>query len=122
LIPCSVISYVDISEFANIIGIEIARTDQKLFTVIMNKPKLFVKQGCPWCIDALQYFKTKSLELDVIDVRIDSSRMAELVKISGQSKTPTLQNGSFVVADFDIEEFETAMSQNPEEAKKLGFA
>ena len=88
----------------------------------MNKPKLFVKQGCPWCIDALQYFKTKSLELEVIDVRIDSSRMAELVKISGQSKTPTLQNGSFVVADFDIEEFETAMSQNPEEAKKLGLA
>jgi hypothetical protein len=48
--------------------------------------------------------------------------MTELVKISGQSKTPTLQNGSFVVADFDIEEFETAMSQNPKEAKKLGLA
>jgi hypothetical protein len=26
-----------------------------------------------------------------------------------------------VVADFDIEEFEDAMSKNPEEAKKLGL-
>jgi hypothetical protein len=41
--------------------------------------------------------------------------------VSGQSKTPTLQNGDFVVADFDIEEFEDAMSKNPEEAKKLGL-
>lgn len=88
----------------------------------MSKPKLFVKQGCPWCIDALQYFKTKAIELDIIDVRLDSSRMPELLKISGQSKTPTLQNEDFVVADFDIEEFEQAMSENPTEAKELGFA
>ena len=47
--------------------------------------------------------------------------MSELLEVSGQSKTPTLQNGDFVVADFDIGEFEDAMSKNPEEAKKLGL-
>ena len=47
--------------------------------------------------------------------------MSELLEVSGQSKTPTLQNGDFVVADFDIGEFEDAMSTNPEEAKKLGL-
>ena len=26
----------------------------------MSKPKLFVKEGCPWCVDALNYFKLKS--------------------------------------------------------------
>ena len=87
----------------------------------MSKPKLYVKEGCPWCIDALAYFKTKSMELEIIDVRNDPSRMPELVEISGQSKTPTLQNGDFIVADFDIDEFEDAMSKNPEEAKRLGL-
>ena len=47
--------------------------------------------------------------------------MPELIKASGQDKTPTLQNENFVVADFDLGEFEVAMSQNPEETKKIGF-
>lgn len=87
----------------------------------MSKPKLFVKEGCPWCIDALAYFQSKSMDLEIIDVRKNPSRINELLEISGQSKTPTLQNGEFVVADFDIAEFEDAMSINPDEAKKLGF-
>ena len=87
----------------------------------MSKPKLFVKEGCPWCIDALAYFQSKSMDLEIIDVRKNPSRINELLEISGQSKTPTLQNGEFVVAEFDIAEFEDAMSTNPDEAKKLGF-
>ena len=61
------------------------------------------------------------MELEIIDVRNDPLRMPELIEISGQSKTPTLQNGDFIVADFDIDEFEEAMSKNPEEAKRLGL-
>ena len=57
----------------------------------------------------------------IIDVRTDPSRMSELIEISGQSKTPTLQNGDFIVPDFDLDEFEEAMSKNPEEAVKLGI-
>ena len=87
----------------------------------MPKPKLFVKDGCPWCIDALAYFKNQSVDLEIIDVRSDPSKMPELIEVSGQSKTPTLQNGEFVVADFDIDEFEDAMSKNPSEAQKLGL-
>ena len=87
----------------------------------MDKPKLFIKEGCPWCIDALAYFKSKSMDLEIIDVRTDPSRMSELIEISGQSKTPTLQNGDFIVSDFDLDEFEEAMSKNPEEALKLGL-
>ena len=57
----------------------------------MRKPILYVKQGCPWCADALKYFSEIGLELDLVDVRTDPSRMPELVEISGQSKTPTLK-------------------------------
>jgi glutaredoxin len=88
----------------------------------MSKPILYVKQGCPWCEDALKYFSEVGLELELIDVRTDPSRMPELEKVSGQSKTPTLKNGDFIVADFDVDEFKQALRENPEEAKKLGLS
>ena len=79
----------------------------------MSKPTLYVKQGCPWCIDALAYFEGKGLDLEIVDVRAEPKRMNELIEISGQSMTPTFKHGDFVVADFDLEEFETALEQNP---------
>ena len=87
----------------------------------MSLPILYIKQGCPWCVDALGYFKTKNIQLEDIDVLSDARKMKELLEISGQSKTPTLKNGDFVVADFDISEFEQAMRESPEEAKKIGL-
>lgn len=87
----------------------------------MSKPILYIKQGCPWCVDALEYFSGVGLELELIDVRTNPSRMAELEKVSGQTKTPTLKNGDFVVADFDVDEFKDALRANPVEAEKLGL-
>ena len=87
----------------------------------MKKPILFVKAGCPWCIDALAYFESKQVKLDIIDLRADPQRMDELVAISGQTKTPTLKLGDFVVADFDLEEFEAALDKDPEAKRELGL-
>ena len=85
------------------------------------KPILYIKQGCPWCIDALDYFKRKKLDLDVRDVRGSAEGMAELEEVSGQSLTPTLVHGNFLVADFDIDEFEAALDGNPTARKELGI-
>ena len=87
----------------------------------MNLPILYVKQGCPWCVEALAYFKKQGIDLEIVDVRIHADKMADLQRISGQGMTPTLKNGDFIVADFDIGEFEEALRQNPEEAIKLGI-
>ena len=87
----------------------------------MSLPILYIKQGCPWCVDALEYFKQINLKLEVVDVIQNPSKMKDLMECSGQNKTPTLKNGNFVVKDFDIEEFKQAMLQNPLEAKKLGL-
>ena len=87
----------------------------------MNLPILFVKQGCPWCVEALEYFQEIDLSLDIVDVRQNPDKMDELFACSGQSLTPTLKYGDFVVSDFDINEFKQAMLENPEEAKKLGL-
>ena len=72
-------------------------------------------------MEALAYFKGKGLELEVIDVRTEPNRMDELIRLSGQTKTPTLTHGKFVVADFDIEELEIALAQNPEAKEELGL-
>ena len=101
---------------------QVAKVQKRQYCDSMNKPILYVKQGCPWCEDALKYFSEVGLELDLVDVRTDPSRMSELEKVSGQTKTPTLKNGDFVVADFDIDEFKQALRANPEEAKKLGLS
>ena len=87
----------------------------------MKEPILYVKQGCPWCVDAIAYFEDKHIKLNVVDVRNDPRKMDELLAVSGQTLTPTLKNGDFVVADFDFQEFEQALSATPEEAEKLGF-
>ena len=87
----------------------------------MAKPILYVKTGCPWCVDALAYFEGIGLDLVIVDVRADPSRMDELVAVSGQTKTPTLHHGDFMVADFDMEEFETALAQSPEAQAALGL-
>ena len=87
----------------------------------MNNPILYVKQGCPWCIDALAYFKQKNVELEIIDVRSDPVRLKELEQISGQTMTPTLKHEDFLVKDFDLDELEQALAQNPQAAKNLGL-
>lgn len=72
-------------------------------------------------MEALAYFEQKKLDLDIKDVRGSAEGMAELEAISGQTKTPTLKHGEFVVADFDIGEFEAALAENPQAKADLGL-
>lgn len=79
----------------------------------MQNPILYVKSGCPWCDEALTYFKAQKLELDIREVRSNKPFMEQLMEISGQSKTPTFVYGDFVVADFDVGEFQAAINLAP---------
>mgnify|MGYP006192102617 CR=1 FL=1 len=85
----------------------------------MSKPTLYVKQGCPWCVEALTYFNAKDIDLEIVDVRTEPNRMKELFEVSGQSMTPTFKHGDFLVADFDVDEFEAALNKNPQAREKL---
>jgi glutaredoxin len=85
------------------------------------KPILYIKKGCPWCVDALNYFQAKGLDLDIRDVRVSAEDMAELQKVSGQTLTPTLRYSDFIVADFDINEFETAIDKHPSVKASMGL-
>lgn len=67
-------------------------------------PILYVKQGCPWCIEAEGYLKGQGISYQRKEVRSDPAAMQEMVKISGQSKAPTMKWGKDVLADFGVEE------------------
>lgn len=87
----------------------------------MNTPILYIKNGCPWCEEALSYFRTNNVQLETREVRSNKVFMEQMVKLSGQSKTPTLVLGDFIVADFDIGEFQAALNQAPAIKAQLGL-
>ena len=87
----------------------------------MNTPILYIKSGCPWCDDALSFFRSNNIRLETREVRSNKVFMDQMVKLSSQSKTPTFVLGDFIVADFDIGEFKDALNQAPAIKARLGL-
>lgn len=86
-----------------------------------SRPILYIKTGCPWCTEALSYFKKANLKLDVRDVLQNVEARKRMHEVSGQTLTPTFEYRDFVVADFDIGEFEAAINKRPEIKEELGL-
>ena len=87
----------------------------------INKPILYVKTGCPWCREALSFFNTQGVDLDVRDVSLSAQDMDAMVAISGQTKAPTFEYKDFVVADFSVDEFLAELNEFPEVRQSLGI-
>ncbi len=87
-----------------------------------SKPKLYVKQGCPWCIQAIQFLRDHAIDVDLRDVNKSSTDFQRLIEISGQTQTPTLEFEEFMVADFSVPEFIRAINKRPDVKRKLGIA
>ena len=67
-------------------------------------PILYTKSDCPWCHEAVEFLDEHGIGYRMKDVSTDSSAAAEMQKISGQTKTPTLDWNGKVLADFGTEE------------------
>ena len=68
------------------------------------KPVLYVKNGCPWCVEAEAHLKQEGIDYDRKEVRSDPVAMEEMVELSGQALTPTMNWGGEVLADFGVDE------------------
>ena len=66
--------------------------------------KLFIKAGCPWCDMAEEWLQAHGYRYTVVDVRADAEAYAEMKRISGQQRAPTLQVGDLLLPDFGPEE------------------
>ena len=69
-----------------------------------DKRILYLKNGCPWCIDVERYVDLEGIEVTKRVVSGDRTAMEEMVKVSGQSKAPTLDWEGDVLADFGVDE------------------
>lgn len=56
--------------------------------------KLYVKTWCPWCVMAQEWLDQRGYKYDLIDVESDPALYAEMIKLSGQRRTPTMVTGS----------------------------
>ena len=65
---------------------------------------LYVKSGCPWCVDVQKYLKDKNIDVQTVIVSGNREGMNEMVKLSGQSKAPTMDWEGEVLADFGVDE------------------
>lgn len=84
-------------------------------------PILYVRRGCPWCREALAFFSSHGVSLEIRDVGRDYGHLRQLIQASGQSETPTFEFGDFVVADFSIEEFLDELRERPDVQMHLGI-
>jgi glutaredoxin 3 len=74
--------------------------------------KLYVKSWCPWCITAKNFLNKRGYHYDEVDVNRDQAAYDEMIRISGQTYTPTLVADGRVLADFGPEELELFLKQH----------
>lgn len=67
-------------------------------------PLLYVKTGCPWCDEVLEYMDAHKIAYQKITVTGDQEAMQQMIDLSGQSKAPTMDWDGEVLADFGVDE------------------
>jgi glutaredoxin len=70
----------------------------------MKLPILYIKRGCPWCDEVIEYLDRQKIEVEIRVVSGDRTAMQEMIELSGQSKAPTLDWDGQVLADFGVDE------------------
>ena len=70
----------------------------------MHLPILYIKSGCPWCDEVVDYLARKGIETRIVIVSGNPEAMREMVALSGQSKAPTMDWHGEVLADFGVDE------------------
>jgi glutaredoxin 3 len=70
----------------------------------MSTPILYVKVGCPWCDEVIDYLDRHRISYEAVVVSGNREAMAEMIALSGQSKAPTLDWNGQVLADFGVDE------------------
>ena len=77
----------------------------------MPTPKLYVKTGCPWCDEVIDYLDAHKIAYQQIIVSGNRDAMQAMIDLSGQSKAPTLDWDGDVLADFGVDELVPFLNQ-----------
>ena len=69
-----------------------------------NLPILYVKSGCPWCHEVIEFMDSNGVSYREVNVSESDAAMKEMQKKSGQTKAPTLDWHGKILADFGVDE------------------
>jgi len=67
-------------------------------------PVLYVKPGCPWCEEVIDYLDAKGIRHQQVVVSGNREAMQAMIDLSGQTKAPTMDWDGEVLADFGVDE------------------
>jgi glutaredoxin 3 len=67
-------------------------------------PVLYVKTGCPWCEEVIDFLRDHGVSYREKNVSQDPAAFDEMRAKSGQSKAPTLDWHGKILADFGVTE------------------
>jgi glutaredoxin 3 len=67
-------------------------------------PILYVKPGCPWCHEVIEFLTEHGIGYREQNVVADRNAFTEMQRISGQTRAPTLDWHGKILADFGVEE------------------
>lgn len=67
-------------------------------------PILYIKRGCPWCQEAVEFLDGHGIGYRLKEVTGDAAAFTEMQKKSGQTKAPTLDWNGKILADFGTDE------------------
>ena len=68
--------------------------------------RLFIKPGCPWCDEAIEWLDDHGIKYEVLDVIRDREAREEMHELTGQSKAPSIDVDGKILADFGADELE----------------
>ena len=75
--------------------------------------KLYVKIWCPWCVRAEDWLRSRGYAYQQIDVEENRADYDEMIRLSGQTRTPTLATGDGrLLADFGPDDLASFMEKH----------
>ncbi len=79
--------------------------------------RLFVKPGCPWCDEAIEWLDHRRICYELLDVIRNAEARAEMRELTGQTKAPSIDVDAHILADFGADELEAWWRQMDFEPK-----
>ncbi len=69
-----------------------------------NLPFLYIKPGCPWCREVIEFLDEHGISHHEVNVLTDEAAFGEMQRKSGQARVPTLDWNGKILADFGVDE------------------
>ncbi len=73
--------------------------------------RLFIKPGCPWCDEAMDWLNARGISYSRLNVNADAAAREEMRQLTGQTKAPSIDVDGHILADFGADELEAWWSR-----------